>query len=291
MRISTLRYKSKSVQLPLVFRPGGQEVDAGGLEAGMAQHIRQLHDVTAGPVKGRGEQMAKVVGKDLAGRDPRRLAQPLHLRPDLTAAEGRPVSGEKDLAGSGFLLFGVFQQLAAQLAGDEDGADLAFQGDLRPARSGRLHGNILHLADPDAGGADGLHQQSQPRFVLRLCRSGEGVVVGPGQVPAVIPEHPPLDLEKLHPAVPEAQKVQQTVQGGEHGIDAGGGVAPLHQMGLPRRRPFLGDLPPLQPAGEGPDVPQIFLYGGGAFFFQPKMVRIRLDVFQCWSVFAHGTPP
>ena len=75
----------------------------------MAQHIRQLHDVTAGPVKGRGEQMAKVVGKDLAGRDPRRLAQPLHLRPDLTAAEGRPVSGEKDLAGSGFLLFGVFQ--------------------------------------------------------------------------------------------------------------------------------------------------------------------------------------
>lgn len=126
MRISTLRYKSQSVQLPLVFRPGGQEVDAGGLEAGMAQHIRQLHDVTAGPVKGRGEQMAKVVGKDLAGRDPRRLAQPLHLRPDLTAAEGRPVSGEKDLAGSGFLLFGVFQQLAAQLAGDEDGADLAF---------------------------------------------------------------------------------------------------------------------------------------------------------------------
>ena len=120
------------------------------------------------------------------------------------------------------MLFGVFQQLAAQLAGDEDGADLAFQGDLRPARSGRLHGNILHLADPDAGGADGLHQQCQPRFVLRLCRSGEGVVVGPGQVPAVIPEHSPLDLEKLHPAVPEAQKVQQTVQGGEHGIDAAG---------------------------------------------------------------------
>ena len=76
MRISTLRYKSQSVQLPLVFRPGGQEVDAGGLEAGMAQHIRQLHDVKAGPVKGRGEQMAKVVWKDLAGRDPRRLAQP-----------------------------------------------------------------------------------------------------------------------------------------------------------------------------------------------------------------------
>ena len=125
MRISTLRYKSQSVQLPLVFRPGGQEVDAGGLEAGMAQHIRQLHDVTAGPVKGRGEQMAKVVGKDLAGRDPRRLAQPLHLRPDLTAAEGRPVSGEKDLAGGDFLFPGVLQQPTAQSVRKKNSTDLA----------------------------------------------------------------------------------------------------------------------------------------------------------------------
>ena len=155
MRISTLRYKSQSVQLPLVFRPGGQEVDACGLEAGMAQHIRQLHDVTAGPVKGRGEQMAKVVGKDLAGRDPRRLAQPLHLRPDLTAAEGRPVSGEKDLAGGGLLLFGVLQQLATQLIREKDGADLAFQGDLRPPRFGGFHRDIPHLGHPDASGADG----------------------------------------------------------------------------------------------------------------------------------------
>ena len=99
------------IQGPGMLGAGGDEVDAGGLEAGMAQHIRQLHDVTAGPVKGRGEQMAKVVWKDLAGRDPRRLAQPLHLRPDLTAAEGRPVSGEKDLAGSGF--FAVWRISAA----------------------------------------------------------------------------------------------------------------------------------------------------------------------------------
>lgn len=76
MRISTLRYKSQSVQLPLVFRPGGQEVDACGLEAGMAQHIRQLHDVTAGPVKGRGEQMAKVVGKTSLAATPAVLHSP-----------------------------------------------------------------------------------------------------------------------------------------------------------------------------------------------------------------------
>lgn len=91
-----------------MFRPGSQEIDAGGLDAGVAQHIGQLHNVMACPVKGRGEQVPEIVGKDFAGRDTRRPAQPLHLRPDLAAAEVRPVSGEKNLTRDDFLLFGVF---------------------------------------------------------------------------------------------------------------------------------------------------------------------------------------
>ena len=71
MRISTLRYKSQSVQLPLVFRPGGQEVDACGLEAGMAQHIRQLYNISSSPVKGR-----KLWGKTLLGATPAVLHNP-----------------------------------------------------------------------------------------------------------------------------------------------------------------------------------------------------------------------
>ena len=223
--------------------------------------------------------MPQVVGKDLGRLHPYIFAHPLHLRPDLPAAEGRPVSGEKDLAGGGLLLFGVLQQLATQLIREKDGADLAFQGDLRPPRFGGFHRDIPHLGYADAGGTDGLHQQGQTLLALRFCCGGEGVVVASGQVPAVIPEHSPLDLEKLHPAVRKSQKVQQTVQGGEHGVDAGGGVALLHQIGFPRRCLLLGDLPPAQPAGEATNVPEIFFNGRRAFFLQAEVVCIRLDMF------------
>ena len=128
----------------------------------MAQDVRQLGHVPGDPVEGAGEEVAQIVGKDLPGGHPGRGAQRLHLRPDLPAGERTAVSGEKDLAGSGFLLPGVLQQLLAQLPGDEDGADFTLQRHLGPAQGDGLHGDIPDLGDPDAGGADGLQQQGQP---------------------------------------------------------------------------------------------------------------------------------
>ena len=99
-----------------MFRPGSQEIDAGGLDAGVAQHIGQLHNVMACPVKGRGEQVPEIVGKDFAGRDTRRPAQPLHLRPDLAAAEVRPVLVRKSHQRR-FLLLEYFNSLRHSLRG------------------------------------------------------------------------------------------------------------------------------------------------------------------------------
>lgn len=92
---SVLYDQPHPVQLPLVLCPGGQEIDAGGLNAAVAQHVGQTHDVPVHPVKGRGEQVAEVVRENLAGRDPRRPAQPLHLRPDLASVQGPPASGRE----------------------------------------------------------------------------------------------------------------------------------------------------------------------------------------------------
>lgn len=44
------------VKLPPVLCPGGQQVDAGGLNGGVAQHIGQLRNVFVCAVIGRGEQ-------------------------------------------------------------------------------------------------------------------------------------------------------------------------------------------------------------------------------------------
>ena len=60
------------------------------------------------------------------------------------------------------MLSGVLEQLAAQLAGEEDGADLALEGDIRLTGTGGLHSDIAHLADSDAGGADCFHDQRNP---------------------------------------------------------------------------------------------------------------------------------
>ena len=77
--------------------------------------------------------MPQVVGEHLGGRDPSQLADRFHLCPDLLSGQPCTVSGEKDLAGDGLLLFGVLQELFAQLARQQDGADLAFERDLGPS--------------------------------------------------------------------------------------------------------------------------------------------------------------
>ena len=62
-----------------VFRPGGYEVNAGGLDGTVAQHIRQLDHVPADLVERAGEQMPQVVGEHLAGRHLGFGADRLHL--------------------------------------------------------------------------------------------------------------------------------------------------------------------------------------------------------------------
>lgn len=115
--------------MPLLLRPADHQVDAGGVDAGMTQHIRKAHDVPAGAVKCRGEQMPQIVGEHLRCFHSSRLAQPLEFVPYLPTSDRPSAFGEKDLAGGGFLLFCVLHQLAAQLGGQQDRADLALEGD------------------------------------------------------------------------------------------------------------------------------------------------------------------
>ena len=211
--ILSLTDQPQPVQLPLVLRPGGEEVEAGGLDAAVAQHVRQLYNILAGPVEGRGEQVPQIVGEHLGGLHPRRPAQALHLRPDLGPGQTFSASGEKNLPGGDFLLLGVLQQLAAEFAGNEDGADLALQGDLRPPRFCRLHRDVPHLADPDAGAADGLHHQGQPVSALRLGGADQPRICTPVQLPPPVPEGPPLELQKFDPLVPPAPEAEEAVEG------------------------------------------------------------------------------
>ena len=59
-----LRNKSQPLQLLGVFYAGRDEVNAGGLNTGVPQHIRQFCHIPTGSVERPGKQMPQVVGED-----------------------------------------------------------------------------------------------------------------------------------------------------------------------------------------------------------------------------------
>ena len=86
-----------------MFRAGGHQVDAGGVDGAVSQQIRHLRDVPAGPVEHGGEQMPQVMGKDLGRGDPRRLADGFHFAPDLSPGDRPAAPGAEDRAGGDYL--------------------------------------------------------------------------------------------------------------------------------------------------------------------------------------------
>ena len=122
----------------------------------------QLGDVPAGLVEHPGEEVPEIVREDLGGLHARVPAQGLQLRPDLAPAQLPAAPGAEYRAGGGFLPCRIAQQLAAELPRQQDDTYLALERYLGPAPFRRLHGDIAHLADSDAGGADCFHDQRNP---------------------------------------------------------------------------------------------------------------------------------
>ena len=145
--------------------------------------------------------MPQIVGEHLARHHAGVFAKALHLRPDLAAAQFFSAFGAKDRTRGGLLLLGIFEQLAAEFPRQQDHADFAFEGDFGLALPHGFHCDIADFADPDAGGPDGLHQQAQPLPAQTASRVQQALIIGFCQLPAGIPEQPPLDFQEFHPAV------------------------------------------------------------------------------------------
>ena len=103
------------LQLFAVLCAGGDNINAGGVDAGMAKQVGQLGNILFQGVKGTGKQVAQVVGKHLFGVYPGGLAQAFHLSPNSGAADRLAGAGDKDGAGGNILLGCIAQQLFLQL--------------------------------------------------------------------------------------------------------------------------------------------------------------------------------
>ena len=92
-----------------MFRAGGQQVDAGGLNRAVAQHVRKPDDVLADTIEGRGKQMPEIMGKYPRGLHASLSAEAFHLCPDLLSGQCSSASGKKNLAGGDFLFLRVLE--------------------------------------------------------------------------------------------------------------------------------------------------------------------------------------
>jgi len=73
-------------------------VDSGGIDAGMAQNVRQADDILFQTVKGPGEQMPQIVRKYLFSAYPCGTAEFFHFCPDVAAVQRLAACRNEDAA-------------------------------------------------------------------------------------------------------------------------------------------------------------------------------------------------
>ena len=240
---------------------GLQGVDAGGVDAAVAQDIGKAGQVLLHLIEGPGEEVPEVVGKDLPRRHPGLPAETFHLPPEVGPVQWPAVLGDKQGPGTDVDSLGVVQQPPPELPGEVDLPRLALVGDDCLPGPYRLQGEESKLADPDAGGADGLHGQEQPLLLVPPGGGEEPLVLPGGELSGLVPAELSLDREPPEAAVRPAQKGEEAVQGGD------GPVGPGGRPGGGQMLPVGGDLrrrqvPFPQPGGEGLRLPAV-LGGGG----------------------------
>ena len=138
--------------------------------------------------------MAQVMRKHFRWRYSCSYTKCFHLGPDLPPRYSLSAFGEKDLTGSDFLFFSIFQQLPAELSRDQNGADFSFQRDLRTPSFDSLHRQIFYFGDTYSCGADAFNQKSQTFLTKSLRCLQQSNVFFLCEFPFRIPKHPVLKL-------------------------------------------------------------------------------------------------
>ena len=90
-----LRQQPQPLQLPPVLLPGGHDVDARGVDAAVAQDVRQLGDVLFQIVERPGEELAQIVREHFPGSTFARAQSRFMAAQMLLRSKGRPERVQK----------------------------------------------------------------------------------------------------------------------------------------------------------------------------------------------------
>lgn len=99
-----LQHKAETPELSLMFDAAGDEIDARGLDRGMAEDIGESHDVVAAGVECCGKEMTQVMREHFAWCDAGNDGESFHFGPDLSTRQAFSARGEKNLAVGNFFV-------------------------------------------------------------------------------------------------------------------------------------------------------------------------------------------
>ena len=112
-----------------------------------------------------------------------------------------------------------------------------------------------------------------------------------GQLPAGVPEHPPLNLQIPGPASLPAQKAEQAVHRRQHGVHRGRRTSAGEKLLLPGADRLAVHRPVPQPQGKSIDVSLIFCNGAGAALLPLQVLGKFGQILTAQFVFVHDKPP
>lgn len=269
-----LNNKPELIQGSGTFVCGGCEIDAGGLDGGMTEHVGEADDVPVFLVKLNGEEMAQVVGKDFCFGDVRNGAEAFHLGPDLISCAGFSTHGAENGAVGDFIFASVAAKLALECAGEKDGADLSFEGDVGAAVGEGFCGDMAKLADADACGADGFDDESELVLADAIGSADESVVVVEAEGAVAVAKEGALDAQIFDAAICDLCETKIAVKGGEHSVDGAWGVAFFLEMSAPGEDVCFAERAVVQPEGKAAQTAQIFFRRGSAALFLNEPVGV-----------------
>ena len=171
-----------------------------------------------------GEEPPQVVRKDAAWVDAGGAREGFQTGPDLIPAERTTAHGAKERAMGDLFCPGKTSKAFAQGGGKEDHTDLALEMDLGAAGLHGLNSDMRKLADADACGGEGFQEQ---RALTADAAGGsmQALVVAPRELTGRVAEKAALHTLVAKVQVGTTEMGKEAVQGGELGIDTGGGVA------------------------------------------------------------------
>ena len=121
-----LQQQMHALEQPPVLLAGRHEIDAGRVDAAVAQDIGELRDVLFQFIKRPGKELSQIVRKHLVRAYLCHRAQAFHSGPDVAAVQGPAAARAKQDAACNAAAARVAQKALLELAGDENFAGLVF---------------------------------------------------------------------------------------------------------------------------------------------------------------------